>query len=158
MGENILKHVHSFVSTFSVELFLSELFLVGQGFTRAIPHRALLTYTSLVLSACCFLVVITSDILRSHRKCGVVCGFCPISTHPQYVSGESYSAIWKWLCLQKSYCDNTRFIFLPCPCCLEWKRELYFDNCQEDRIANKCRRWNLSYLECIRSFVIGLII
>lgn len=142
VGENILRDVHSFVSTFSVELFLSKLFLVGQGFTWTIPSTALLTYTSLVLRACCFLAVITSDIQRSHRQCGV----------------------WKWWVLVCNLKVTVlakiilRQHFLPCPCCLEWKHELvYFDNCQEDRTPNKCRRWNLSYLERFRNFVIGFI-
>lgn len=43
------------------------------------------TYTSVVLSACCFLVVITSDLLRSHRKKVIF----------QSVSGQSQSAICK---------------------------------------------------------------
>lgn len=67
MCEIILRAVHSFVSTFSVELFISKFFLLGQSFAWTMPTRTLLTFISVVLSACCFLVVITSDLLSSHR-------------------------------------------------------------------------------------------
>lgn len=154
MCEIILSAVHSFVSTFSVELFISNFFLLGQSFAWTMPTRALLTYISVVLSACCFLVVITSDLLRSHRNKDLfpVCQWS-VSVCSLKVTVHSMP------CLAKIILQRYKLLS-PLPMLSEMGTgtgtiQEYFASCHEDRTPNKCNRWNLSFLEGSRSFVIG---
>lgn len=105
------------------------------------------TYISVMTSACCFLVMITSSLLRTHRKKDFFFQSASLQC-------ESHCALYAMACKNISF-------FLPCMCFLEWEQGLVSCRCilttvRKTGLLTNTRNEN-SFLEGSRSFVIGFI-
>lgn len=128
----ILKDVHIFVSTFSVELVPSIFFSFRTRLHMDYTQYSTATYISVVTSACCFLVMITSSLLRTHRK-------KDFFSQSASLQSESHCALYAMACknMLRQHKLLSPLHVLSRMGTRTGIMQVYFDNCQEDRTPNK---------------------